>query len=154
MIDKEKNMQNNENETLHENMEQLSELMYKLELSCSKVEQCAFDSINVTDQVMNGLQKIMEIVQTIASNHEESYHAMKIGSVSLEDKEGENLLRLAHEQASNLAMLEMELHKVVEASMEANDAARSIEAGVLEQSENIAELVQCNENILAEMMNS
>lgn len=151
LIDKEDTMQN-ENKSLEQDcVDQISELMYKLDISCSKVEQCAFDSINVTDQVMNGMQKLLELVQTIMSQQTQVFNAMEISSLTLEGKEGENLIHLAREEAASLSILELELHKVTAAAMEANDAARCIEAGVAEQSENIAELIECNERLLSEI---
>lgn len=151
IIDKEDTMQNENKSVEHDRVDQISELMYKLDMSCSKVEQCAFDSINMTDQVMNGMQKLLELVQTIMSQHTQVFNAMEISSLTLDEKEGENLIHLASDEATSLSILELELHKVAAVAMEANDAARCIEAGVAEQSENIAELIQCNEELLSEM---
>lgn len=147
IIDRDDRMQN-ENQLEKDLGERIAELMYKLDISCAKVEQCAFDSINTTDQVMMGMQVVMELMQEVISKQFELCSAMEISSLTLDEKEGESLVHLAGQQSQNLSKLEIELHKVIEAAVEANDAARCIESGVDEQSENIANLVQLNEEIM------
>ena len=121
------------------------ELMYKVDLSCAKVEQCAFDSINATDQVMFAMQNVLAILQNIASQHEELCNAVELCALSLDGKEGEHLIQIVKEQTNVLTSLEIELHKMAEASLEANDAVRCIEAGVANQSEAVANLIQYHE---------
>lgn len=142
-------MQNN-NEILQEKIEQISEIMYKLDMSTCKVEQSAFESINVTDQLMSGLQIVFELITEVASKQEELEQALEMSSAVLNTVEGYNLIHIANHQAKNLKKLELGVHKVAQAAIEASDAARCIEAGVAEQSENIAELMECNESILGD----
>lgn len=124
------------------------ELLYQLDLSCTKVEQCAFNSINSTDQVMLGIQTVMGILQNIACQHQEICNAVEICALCLEAKEGEGLSHIVQEQTNVLTSLEIELYKVAEAALEANDAARCIEAGVVNQSEVVTELIQSHEDYI------
>lgn len=132
-----------------EKVNYISELMYKIDVSCAKVEQCAFESINTTDQVMMGMQDIMELLQQILSDQAQLCSAIELCTLSLDEKEGESLAHLAGKQSEHLSKLQVQLYKVAASAAEANDAARCIEAGVAEQSENIAGLVQCSEEILS-----
>lgn len=149
-MDKEHRVQKEKSSMEDEGRNHILELMYKLDLSCTKVEQCAFDSINTTDQVMLSMQNVMETLQKIISQQAELHNAMELCTLSLEEKEAENLMQLAKEQTKAIEELEIELHKVAEAAIEANDAARCIEAGIAEQSEVVSELIQCNEECFCE----
>ena len=145
-------MQKENNEVLQDKVEQISELMYKLDISSSKVEQCAFDSINVTDQVLNGLHAVLELMEIVMREQDELNQAIEMSTMTLKQEEGKQLIHLVHKQTTNLEGLEMEIHRITQYALEANDAARCIEAGVAEQSENIAELIQCNDAILNEII--
>ena len=145
IIDQEYRIQRDKNLGENDVRIRILELMYQLDLSCSKVERCAFDSINATDQVMLGMQNVMAILQNITSQHEELCNAVGICALSLKQKEGERLIHIVKEQTNVLTSLEIELHKVAEASLEANDAVRCIEAGVANQSEAVAELILSHE---------
>ena len=150
IMDKEHSMQKEKNSIENDGRDHILELMYKLDLSCTKVEQCAFDSINTTDQVMLAMQNVMETLQKIVNQQAELFNAMEICTLSLKEKEAGNLIWLAQEQTKAVEELEIELHKVAGAAIEANDAARCIEVGVAEQSEVVAALIQRNEEYLFE----
>ena len=150
IMDKEHSMQKEKNSIENDGRNHILELMYKLDLSCTKVEQCAFDSINTTDQVMLAMQNVMETLQKIVNQQAELFNAMEICTLSLKEKEAGNLIWLAQEQTKAVEELEIELHKVAGAAIEANDAARCIEVGVAEQSEVVAALIQRNEEYLYE----
>ena len=150
IMDKEHSMQKEKNSIENDGRNHILELMYKLDLSCTKVEQCAFDSINTTDQVMLAMQNVMETLQKIVNQQAELFNAMEICTLSLKEKEAGNLIWLAKEQTKAVEELETGLHKVAGAAIEANDAARCIEVGVAEQSEVVAALIQSNEEYLYE----
>ena len=124
------------------------ELMHKLDVGNAKLEQCAFDSINATDQIMMALTNVMMIVEETTNQQAELMSVIDMVTLSMSDEEGENLLHHAKSQSDLYLKLETELHKAIAAAMEANDSAHCIETCIAEQSERVNDLLQYNEQMI------
>lgn len=133
---------------IQEQTKRIHELMNQLDLSCSKMEQCAFESINTTDRVMMEMREVMVTAQNIIAQQGILCETLEMCALSLQEDEAEGLLALASDQTGSITLLEEQLHKVAHAAIEAMDAAHCIEVGVAQQSENVMQILEYSEQII------
>ena len=122
-------------------MEALDEVTYQLELINSKIEQSSFDAINSSDRVMRSLQECIEKIVEVMAGQEDLLNAIELASLSMQEKEGSALLKLANAQSKALEQLEYQFHQVAEAGVEVSDAIHCVEDGIDNQNTRVGELI-------------
>lgn len=126
----------------------LGGMIEKLDLVGAKLEQCAFDSINTTDAVLNKMKIAMELMDKLIDVQNIVFDTVEFYQTYNDTEEVHYIVGMIEEQLASLKYLQEEFHEIAQAGVEANDAARSIEHVIVEQTENVEELLHLGEELM------